>query len=108
MRITALIASLAIIGATASPALAHNGTEHHVEVREEPIAGQYNKFWYNYLADLLEADKELKSDLRRATDEEDTRDAWEEYRNELVDADSDYVEEMRDRNFRAARVSVGK
>ncbi len=107
MRISSLITGLALVGAVTSPVLAHAGKESHVEVRKEPIAGQYNKFWYNYLADVLEADKELKSDLRRATDEEDKRDAWEEYEHELVDADKDYVKEMRERNFRAGRVTVG-
>ena len=76
-------------------------------VRSKPIAGVYNRFWYNYLSDVLEADKELKSDLRRATDEEDKLHAWKEYENELIDADKDYVEEMRDRNYRAGRVTIG-
>jgi len=111
MRISTLITGLAtcgtIFGAATSPALAHAGTEHRIKVREEPVAGQYNKHWYNYRADILEADKELKSDLRRATDAEDIRDAWEEYENELIDADKDYVEEMRDRNYRVGRVTVG-
>jgi hypothetical protein len=79
-----------------------------VEIRKDPIADQYDKHWYNYLTDILEADKELKSDLRRATDAEDTRDAREKYENELVDADKDYVEEMWDRNFRVGRVTLGK
>ncbi len=108
MRKSILLASLALVAATNSPAVAHVGKENHPVVRTEPIAGVYNKFWYNYRVDVLEADKELKSDLRRATDEEDKRDAWEEYEHELVDADKDYVEEMRDRNYRVARVTIGK
>ncbi|WP_339689751.1 hypothetical protein [uncultured Parasphingorhabdus sp.] len=107
MRISSMFLGLALVGATTAPALAHAGDESHAVVRTEPIAGVYNKFWYNYLVDILEADKELKSDLNRATDEEDKRDAWEEYEHELVDADKDYVEEMRDRNYRVARVTVG-
>ncbi|NRD90732.1 hypothetical protein C8024_16690 [Sphingopyxis sp. BSNA05] len=107
MRTAFLTTSLAIAAIAATPLAAHAGQESHVEIRKTPIAGQYDKHWYNYLADVLEADKELKSDLRRATDAEDTREAWEEYENELVDADKDYVEEMRDRNFRVGRVTVG-
>jgi hypothetical protein len=90
------------------PLAAHVSQESHVEIRKDPIADQYDKHWYNYLTDILEADKELKSDLRRATDAEDTRDAREKYENELVDADKDYVEEMWDRNFRVGRVTLGK
>ncbi|MBL0922889.1 MAG: hypothetical protein IBJ12_00270 [Sphingomonadaceae bacterium] len=77
------------------------------EIRTDPIAGIYNKAWYAYLADVREAEQELGSDLRRATDAEDRRDAWEEYHNELVDADKDYVKEMRERGYRAGRVTVG-
>lgn len=110
MRKISMILGLALAGTAISPAVAHFDEKSHVVVRTEPIAGVYNKFWYNYLVDVLEADKELKSDLRRATDEEDKRDAWEEYEHELVDADKDYVEEMRDRNYRVdpvGRVTVG-
>ena len=106
MQISKLIVGLAIASAATSPTLAHTGTENHVVVRKEPVAGQYNKYWYNYRSDVLEADKELKSDLRRATDEEDRRDAWEEYEQELVDADKDYVKKMRKRNFRVGRVTI--
>ena len=107
MRKLSMFLYMAVAGATTAPAIAHADATSHAVVRSEPIAGVYNKFWYNYLADVLEADKELKSDLRRATDQEDTRDAWEEYEHELVDADKDYVEEMRDRNYRVGRVTVG-
>ncbi|MEW4467260.1 hypothetical protein AB1K62_05440 [Parasphingorhabdus sp. JC815] len=110
MRILTLITGLSICGTlvgAAMPAIAQSGTDQRIEVREEPVAGQYDKHWYNYRSDILEADKELKSDLRRATDDEDIRDAWEEYKNELIDADKDYVEEMRDRNYRVGRVTIG-
>ena len=107
MRIASFITGLAVLTVATSPATAHLGSDGHVEIRKEPIAGQYDKRWYNYLSDVLEADKELKSDLRRATDAEDKRDAWEEYEHELVDADKDYVKEMRERDFRVARVTVG-
>lgn len=81
--------------------------ELDVETRKEPIAGLYNAPWFNYLADLSEAEKELGNDLEGASDDEDRRDAWEEYRGELIDADKDYVQEMRERGFRAGRVTVG-
>lgn len=84
-----------------------DGPEDTTEIRGEPIAGIYNKPWYGYLADVREAEQELGSDLRRATDAEDQRDAWEEYHHELVDADKDYVKEMRERGYRAGRVTVG-
>lgn len=84
-----------------------DGPEDTTEIRSEPIAGLYNKPWYAYLADVREAEQELGSDLRQATDAEDQRDAWEEYHHELVDADKDYVKEMRERGYRAGRVTVG-
>lgn len=107
MRKLSMFIALAIMGAATTPSFAHAGAETEAVVRSEPIAGVYNKFWYNYLADILEADKELKSDLRRATDDEDTRDAWEEYEHELVDADKDYVKEMRQRHYVVGRVTIG-
>ena len=67
MRISSLFLGLAAVAATTVPAAAHVGEAEHPVVRSEPIAGFYNRFWYNYLTDVLEADKELKSDLRRAT-----------------------------------------
>lgn len=75
-------------------------------MRTEPIAQVYNKHWFNYLANVNEADKELNSDLRRASDREDIADAWEEYAVELVDADKDYVKVMRKHGYRVGRVSV--
>ncbi len=102
-----MILGLTLAGAATTPAIAHTDGPSHVVVRTEPVAGVYNKYWYNYRADILEADKELKSDLRRATDKEDMRDAWEEYEHELVDADKDYVKKMRKRNYRVGRVTIG-
>lgn len=77
------------------------------EIRERPIAGVYDQHWYNYRTDILEAEKELVSDLRRATDREDRWDAWDEWAVELVDADKDYVKKMRKKGYRAGRVTVG-
>ena len=77
------------------------------EIRQNPIAGIKNRYWYNYLADVSEAEKELGSDLRHSTDREDTWDAWDEWANEIVDADKDYVKEMRQKGYRSGRVTVG-
>ena len=102
-----MILGLALAGAATTPAMAHTDGASHVVVRTEPVAGVYNKYWYNYRINVLEADKELKSDLRRATDQEDTRDAWEEYEHELVDADQKYVKKMRKLNYQVGRVTIG-
>ena len=76
-------------------------------IRTTPIAGVVNQYWYNYKADILEAEKELRSDLRHSTDREDRWDAWDEWENEIVDADKDYVKEMRKKGYRTGRVTVG-
>lgn len=75
-------------------------------VRSVPIAGVYNKYWYNYRTDILEAEKELKSDLGRATDREDRWDAWDEWATEVVDADKDYTKVMRKKGYPVGRVSI--
>lgn len=102
-----LFSAIALTAATAQSAPFADGPEDKTEIRREPIAGLYNKPWYAYLADVREAEQELGSDLRGASDAEDQRDAWEEYHHELVDADKDYVKEMRERGYRAGRVTVG-
>ncbi|HEV7232791.1 MAG TPA: hypothetical protein VGN36_01000 [Sphingorhabdus sp.] len=103
---TCLLVACAAISATAAQCVdAERATD--VEIRKEPIAGIYNAPWFNYLADIKEAEKELGNDLEGASDAEDRSDAWEEYRTELVDADKDYVQEMRERGYRAGRVTVG-
>lgn len=76
-------------------------------IRTAPIAGVVNQSWHNYKADILEAEKELTSDLRHSTDREDRWDAWDEWQNEVVDADKDYVKEMRKKGYRSGRVTVG-
>ena len=104
---TIFISATMIAAAPANAVPFADGPEDTTEIRSEPIAGIYNKPWYAYLADVREAEQELGSDLRGATDAEDQRDAWEEYHHELVDADKDYVKEMRERGYRAGRVTVG-
>lgn len=103
-----VLLAAATISATATQAVPFaDSAEDTTEIRSEPIAGVYNSPWYSYLADVREAEQELGSDLKHSTDAEDQRDAWEEYHHELVDADKDYVKEMRERGYRAGRVTVG-
>lgn len=59
-----------------------------------------NKWYLDYRTDISEAKRELRSDLRRATDAEDRRDAWDEYHNEIADAKKDYRKEMVERGYR--------
>jgi len=106
MPIITRIAAAATIGLLASAAPASAEQHQRPPIRTEPVAGVYNKVWYNYVADINEAEKELKSDLRRASDREDRADAWEEYEVELADADKDYVKAMRKRGYRVGRVTL--
>lgn len=71
-----------------------------------PIAGIENRFWFDYRIDITEAQKELNSDLRRASDIEDLRDAWEEYGHELKGERKHYIEEMAERGYRYGQVIV--
>ncbi|WP_086606212.1 hypothetical protein [Erythrobacter donghaensis] len=71
-----------------------------------PIAGIENKLWFDYRIDIIEAQKELRSDLNRASDIEDLRDAWEEYARELRKERIHYIEEMAERGYRAGTVTV--
>lgn len=59
-----------------------------------------NPYWLDYRTDISEARRELESDLRRATDEEDRRDARAEYYREIRDAQKDYSKEMIERGYR--------
>ena len=102
-----LLAGSAFAAASGQAAYDTNPADWQVEIRQTPIAGLYNAPWFNYLADVNEAEKELGNDLEGSGDDEDRRDAWEEYHNELTDADKDYVQEMRERGYRAGRVTVG-
>lgn len=72
-----------------------------------PIAGIQNRLWFDYRIDVTEAQMELTSDLRHATDIEDRRDAWEEYGVELRKERIEYVEEMAERGYRQGTVTVG-
>lgn len=71
-----------------------------------PIAGIQNRFWFDYLGDVVEAQEELVSDLNRASDLEDLRDAWEEYAHELRHEREHYIEEMAERGYRHYTITV--
>lgn len=72
-----------------------------------PIAGIQNSLWFDYRINVTEAQKELASDLGRATDLEDRRDAWEEYGTELREERVHYVKKMAKRGYRAGAVTIG-
>src|SRR3990167_7850527 len=76
-------------------------------IRTSPIAGVVNQQWDNYKTDILEAEKELASDLPRAPGRGGRWDAWGEWETEVVGADKDYVKEMRKKGYRSGRVTVG-
>lgn len=69
-----------------------------------PIAGIKNSRWFDYRSDILEAQKELSSDLRHVSDLEDQRDAWEEYAHELKHERIDYIEDMAEKGYRQGYV----
>lgn len=73
----------------------------------EPIGGLRNRLWFDYRANVGEAQKELASDLRHSHDTEDLRDAWEEYRGELRHERKHYIEKMAERGYRVGSVTVG-
>lgn len=71
-----------------------------------PIAGIENRLWFDYRINVTEAQKELGSDLRGATDIEDRRDAWEEYAVELRHERIHYIEEMAERGYRMGNAII--
>ncbi len=94
---------LCVAGTAQGVEVLYEETLAHQEERRiltSPIAGIENSLWFDYRIDVTEAQKELSSDLRRASDVEDLRDAWEEYAFELRDEREDYVEEMAERGYR--------
>ncbi|MEM9501046.1 MAG: hypothetical protein AAF941_04295 [Pseudomonadota bacterium] len=96
-----LFATLAAaVTLTAAPLTA--GDEIFVDRYRAPIApnNDTNSWWLDFKTDISEAKRELRSDLRRATDEEDRRDAYAEYRREIADARYDYRKEMNERGYR--------
>jgi hypothetical protein len=72
-----------------------------------PIGGVENDHWFNYQANVNEARKELDSDLERASDIEDQREAWQEYAVQLRDERVAYAKKMADEGYPVGEVYVG-
>lgn len=114
MKKLAIILGLAGLGVSGISAAAQTPMlyeEYYAREQEKliitaPIAGIQNRLWFDYRIDVLEAQKELASDLRRASDLEDQRDAWEEYGDELRKERKHYVEEMAERGYRMGTVTI--
>ncbi|WP_299191623.1 hypothetical protein [uncultured Erythrobacter sp.] len=109
---TAIVIAAGLIAAStqaAAPMLYEEQVARTEEQRiiNAPIAGIENRFWFDYRIDITEAQKELRSDLNRASDLEDQRDAWEEYANELREERKDYIEEMAERGYRYGTITIG-
>ncbi|QDK32333.1 hypothetical protein [Sphingomonas sp. IC081] len=71
---------------------------------QSPIGGIQNSKWYDYRINVNESRKELASDLRRASDIEDQRDAYSEYATELSHERGKYVKYMAKRGYRVPQV----
>lgn len=112
----AILPALGVLASFGSAALAQAGPAHYEEMiaRQEeqriiaaPIGGVRNHFWYDYRSNVNETAKELASDLRHASDTEDLRDAWDEYRTELQHERRHYAGEMAERGYTLGNVYVG-
>lgn len=107
MTLTPLLA-LGIAGAAtaALPMLYEQqmANEERARIITSPIAGIKNSRWFDYRTDVGEAEKELASDLRGASDLEDRRDAFEEYAHELKNERIEYVRYMAKRGHRYGTV----
>lgn len=106
-----VLAPLAAFGLAGAAAAAVQTLYEEQLAREEeklilasPIAGITNSRWFDYRSDILEAQKELNSDLRSASDVEDRRDAWEEYAQELKHERVEYIEDMAEKGYRQGYV----
>lgn len=108
--IRAAVAALVLLPAgaaiAAQPMLHEEGIARHEEqlIIAHPIGGIENSKWFDYRINIGEAQKELSSDLRRASDVEDERDAWSEYAHELRHGRKDYVKEMARKGYRVPEV----
>jgi hypothetical protein len=114
MKLIKTAAATAILAISTAATAAMPILYEEARAREEeqlifttPIAGIENNLWFDYRIDVTEAQKELTSDLRRASDTEDLRDAWEEYGTELAHERKDYIHDMGKRGYRKGTVQVG-
>lgn len=113
MKTTAMIAGVACLACAVNTLAAAPVLFEEAYAREEekriiaaPIAGIQNSLWFDYRIDVMQAQKELSSDLRRANDTEDRRDAWEEYGNGLAKERKTYVKKMAKRGYRMGTIIV--
>lgn len=109
---TAAIVALAATAVSAQASIPMLHAEAMARAEEKliintPIAGIENRFWFDYRIDITEAQKELRSDLNRASDLEDMSDAWEEYADELRGEREHYIDEMEERGYRYVTVTIG-
>ena len=107
-EIAAWIACVMLATSSNGVSAHQSGHGNHESILKSPIADVRNNFWFDYLTDVREAEHELEKDLARASDEEDRRDAMEEFQSEIADANKDYRKEMQERGYRVGRVTVGR
>lgn len=95
---TLFLAAGAMLAAAALPASA--GTYRG------PVYSDSNPWYLDYKTSLSEARRELRNDLRGASNEADRVAAWAEYRHEVADARKDFEQEMADRGVKIRRGRV--
>ncbi|MEL6238759.1 MAG: hypothetical protein AAFQ90_09235 [Pseudomonadota bacterium] len=100
-----LLVSLIACTAIATPVAVSAQHDPVIVVEGNPVLrispnNDSNPWWVDYTTDIREAKRELRSDLKRATDYEDRVDAKREYHREVVDAQNDYRKEMAERGYR--------
>ena len=108
VAVAAALAVPATVAMAAAPMMYEQSIARQEEARiiQTPIGGIKNAKWYDYRINVTESQKELASDLKRATDIEDTRDAWGEYAHELKDNRHDYVKAMAKKGYRIPQVYI--
>ena len=81
--------------------MAHQEEAHIITA---PIAGVVNHYWFDYQVNIVEAKKELASDMRHAHKIAAERRAWDEYGHELKHERFHYVKEMKKRGYPVGEV----
>jgi hypothetical protein len=103
----ALVAVPAAAFAAPTPYEQQLAQQEEARILRSPIGGVRNSRWFDYRTNINETRKELASDLRRSSDAEDRRDAWDEYGTELRHERVSYVKAMAKKGYRVGRVYVG-
>ena len=106
--LTMSIFGLATVASAAVPMMFEERVAlgEEAQILRSPIAGIENRLWFDYRINVLESKKELSGDLRRATDIEDRRDAWEEYAVELKHERVHYTKKMAKKGYRMGNVTI--